>query len=204
MCQVLATPLVLSRGSATQLGLVLTVGGTGMVLGALLMSVWGGPSRRILGVLGFSPLLGLGCILIGAAGSMAGIALGIFVVFMMVPIINSSDEAIWQSKVEADLQGRIFSTRQLLEQLTVPLAYLSAGPLADRVFEPLLRAGGPLADTVGRVLGTGPGRGIGLQFIAIGILLIVAALAGLSSRLRTIEQDLPDALPRPPVVAIGA
>jgi MFS family permease len=204
MCQVLATPLVLARGSATQLGLVLTVGGTGMVLGALVMSVWGGPSRRVLGVLGFSPVLGLGSILIGATGSLAGVALGIFVIFMMVPIINGSDEAIWQSKVEPDLQGRIFSTRQLLEQFTVPAAYLLAGPLADRVFEPLMRASGPLAGTVGRLLGTGPGRGIGLQFVVIGLLLIAAALVGLSySRLRAVEQELPDALPDP-AVAVGA
>lgn len=203
MCQVLATPLVLSQGTAAQLGMVLTVGGTGMVLGAVAMSAWGGPRRRIFGVLGFSPVLGLGCILMGATGTIFGVALGIFLIFAMVPIINACDESIWQSKVEPDLQGRIFSARQLFEQFTAPIAYLLAGPLADRVFEPALRPGGALADTVGRVLGTGPGRGIGLQFIVIGFLLIAAALAGLSSRLRNIEQDLPDALPAPPV-AIGA
>jgi len=39
-----------------------------------------------------------------------------------------------------------------------PLAYLLAGPLADRVAEPLMAEGGALAGTVGRVLGVGSGR----------------------------------------------
>jgi DHA3 family macrolide efflux protein-like MFS transporter len=198
MCQILATPLVLARGTATQLGLVLTLGGTGMILGALVMSAWGGPKRRILGVLGFSPVIGLGSILMGASRSMLGIAVGIFVLLTVIPIINGCDQAIWQSKVEPDLQGRIFSTRHLLEQFTVPIAYLLAGPLADRWFEPLLRPSGPLAGTIGRVLGTGPGRGIGLQFVVIGLLIITATLAGLSNvRLRALEseQETPDALP---------
>jgi DHA3 family macrolide efflux protein-like MFS transporter len=205
MCQILATPLVLARGTATELGLVLTLGGTGMILGALVMSAWGGPKKRILGVLGFSPVIGLGSILMGASPSMLGIAIGIFVLLTVIPIINGCDQAIWQDKVEADLQGRIFSTRQLLEQFTVPVGYLLAGPLADRWFEPLLRPAGPLAGTVGRVLGTGPGRGIGLQFVVIGLLVLGAASAGLSNaRLRAIENahDTPAALPEPTALGV--
>jgi hypothetical protein len=79
-----------------------------------------------------------------------------------------------------------------------------AGPLADRVFEPMMLARGRLAGTAGRVLGTGTGRGIGLQFVLIGFLLITAALAGLSySRLRSVERELPDCLPEP-ATALGA
>jgi len=200
MTQVLSTPLVLARGTATQLGMVLSTGGMGFLCGALAMSVWGGPARRMTGILAFSPVLGLGCLVMGAAGSIPVIASGIFLLCFVVPIINGCDQALWQTKVEPELQGRVFGTRQLLEQLTVPLSYLAAGPLADRVFEPLLAPGGRLAGSIGRVLGVGPGRGIGLQLVTMGLLLVAATLCSLSSsRLRSLEEDIPDAISETPV-----
>jgi MFS family permease len=204
MSQVLATPLVLARGTATQLGMVLAIGGVGVLFGALVMSVWGGPARRMSGVLGFSPVLGLGCLVMGAAGSIPVVAGGIFLLGFAVPIINGCDQALWQTKVEPELQGRVFGTRQLLEQFTAPLSYLAAGPLADRVFEPLLAPGGRLAGSVGRVLGVGPGRGIGLQFVTMGLLLIAATLCSLfSSRLRSVEEEIPDAISDAPDAALA-
>lgn len=196
MSQVLTTPLVLARGTATQLGMVLATGGAGLLAGSLVMSVWGGPVRRMTGILAASPALGLACLVMGAAGSIPAVAAGIFLLGFVVPIINGCDQALWQTKVEPELQGRVFGTRQLLEQITVPLSYLAAGPLADRVFEPLLAPGGRLAGSVGRFLGVGPGRGIGLQFVTMGLLLIVATLCSLSSsKLRSVEEEIPDAVP---------
>jgi hypothetical protein len=78
---------------------------------------------------------------------------------------------------------------------SLPLAYLTAGPLADQVFGPLLAAGGPLASSVGRIIGVGPGRGIGLLFIVMGLLTVLVTTAGyLHPRLRLVEQELPDAI----------
>nr|MDJ0954444.1 MFS transporter [Acidimicrobiia bacterium] len=68
-----------------------------------------------------------------------------------------------------------------------------AGPLADGVFEPLLQEGGALADTVGAVIGVGPGRGIAFLFIILGGLSIVFTLiAYLYPRLRNLEDEIPD------------
>jgi hypothetical protein len=79
---------------------------------------------------------------------------------------------------------------------TIPLAYLAAGPLADRVFGPLVAEGGAMADSVGRVIGVGPGRGIGLLFIVMGSLVSLATIfALLYPRLRRLELELPDAAP---------
>ena len=75
-----------------------------------------------------------------------------------------------------------------------PLGILVAAPLADGVFKPLLAAGGPLASTVGRVMGVGPGRGIGLQILVLGLLTtIVALLAFLFPQVRHLEAQIPDA-----------
>jgi hypothetical protein len=85
----------------------------------------------------------------------------------------------------------------MIAQSIMPLAFLISGPLADRVFEPLMADNGALAGTfVGSILGTGPGRGIGLMFILSGLLLIVASIfAYLNPRVRNIETEIPDAIP---------
>jgi hypothetical protein len=75
------------------------------------------------------------------------------------------------------------------------VSYLAAGPLADRVFEPLLAAGGPLAGSVGRVVGVGEGRGIGLLFVVLGTLTALISVWGyLQPRVRRVEAELPDTL----------
>ena len=105
-------------------------------------------------------------------------------------------QAIWQVKVPADLQGRVFSVRRAIAWSFTPVAFLVAGPLADRVFKPLLAAGGPLAPTLGRVVGVGPGRGIGLQIVLLGLLTtLTSGVAYLVRRIRHVEIDLPDATP---------
>jgi hypothetical protein len=78
----------------------------------------------------------------------------------------------------------------------MPLAYVTAGPLADRLFEPLMGTGGPLASSIGHWIGTGPGRGIALAFVVAGLLLVVLALAAwLHPRVRRVQEELPDATP---------
>ncbi|MDY0126489.1 MAG: hypothetical protein RBS09_09880, partial [Anaerolineaceae bacterium] len=70
--------------------------------------------------------------------------------------------------------------------------------LADKVFSPLLVEGGALAESIGQIIGVGPGRGLGLFYIILGILMILAtALAYFYIPLRNVEIILPDMLPDP-------
>jgi len=193
---VLVTPLVLSFGTAAQLGIVIGVGGAGGVLGGMLMSAWGGTRERMRVILGLAPVLGLGLCIMGLRPSAAVVTFGYFAFFLVIPIINASNFAIWQTKVEPDVQGRVLAMRRLIVQASAPIGFLAAGPLADYVFKPLLVPGGPLAGSVGRVIGVGGGRGIGLLFVTMGLLLIMAATAGLLfPRMRQVEREIPDALP---------
>jgi DHA3 family macrolide efflux protein-like MFS transporter len=91
------------------------------------------------------------------------------------------------------VQGRAFAIRRLVAWSTLPLAYVVAGPLADRVFEPWMAAQGPLVGVFGGLLGTGPGRGIALLFVVLGLLTVLAVIAGvLYQPLRDLEDRLPD------------
>ena len=65
----------------------------------------------------------------------------------------------------------------MVSQLGYVAAFVLAGPLADKVFEPLLRADGPLAGSVGTAFGTGQGRGTALLVTAMGIALVGVAAA---------------------------
>ncbi len=193
MVNALAVPMLLSFTDAARLGGTLSVAGLGMLAGSLLLSIWGGPRRKIHGVLGFLILLGLGVALVGLRPSTALVTAGFFLVMFCAPIVNGSSQVIWQRKVPAGLQGRVFATRGMVAMAAAPLAYLISGPLADRLFVPLLLEGGALAGKLGHLLGTGPGRGIGLMFLLSGLFTsLISALAYLNRSLRHVETDLPD------------
>lgn len=192
---VLATPLVLSFSSTAVLGTILSVGGSGMLVGTLFMSTWGGPKQRILGVLGFSLLSGLCMLVAGLRPSPWLFGGAVFLFFFSRPVIEGCSMVVLQSKVEPSIQGRVFALSGMLASAAVPIASVIAGPLADGVFEPLLAPQGPLAASLGPLLGVGPGRGIGLLFVLMGLLTWVVTLGAFGfPRLRLIEKELPDAI----------
>jgi MFS family permease len=193
---VLLPVMILARTGNSEMALasVQSAGAVGGVVGGLIMSAWGGPKRRVHGVLAGwilasllgDALLGLGQILpvwMGAA----------FVGTLFVPVINASNQSIWQAKVEPDVQGRVFATRRLIAWVVMPLAQLVAGPLADQAFEPAMQGGGWLADSFGWLVGTGPGAGIALILVFCGIGGALTGAIGYAVRaIRDVESILPD------------
>lgn len=192
---VVAAPMVLARTGSDQLALasVHSAMGAGGVLGGLLLSVWGGPRRRIHGVLvGMAAGGLLGTLPLGLAQSLPWWMAAAFVNAATIPLLNGSNQAIWQSKVPPDVQGRVFAARRFIAQATAPLAMLLAGPVADRWLEPALAPGGALAATFGPWVGTGPGAGMGLMLVAAGL---VAGAIGISGYLQPIVRRVEDVLP---------
>jgi hypothetical protein len=116
-----------------------------------------------------------------------------FFSMLFIPIVQGSSQAIWQSKVAPDLQGRVFATRGLIAQISSPLAMLLSGPLADYVFEPAMMLGGSLVSVFGGVIGSGPGAGMSLMFFITGILGVLVSLGGyIFHVVRNVEEILPD------------
>lgn len=192
---VLVTPMILARTGNNELllGSVMSIGSVGGVLGGLLLSAWGGPKRRIHGVLTGMILIAIVQSFYGFGQTFLAWAAASFGTAFFLPILNGSNQAIWQSKVAPDVQGRVFSVRRLIAQITAPTAILLAGPLADRVFEPAMAPGGVLADGLGDFVGVGPGSGMALMFVISGMLGIFVGLAGyLFPVVRQVEILLPD------------
>jgi DHA3 family macrolide efflux protein-like MFS transporter len=192
---VLAAPFVLAFSTSAVFGVVSSVAGCGMLAGALLMSVWGGPKKRVYGILASMVLSGVCIAIAGAFSSPVVFAIAGFGFFLCIPIAAGLSQTIWQSKVEPDLQGRVFAIRMIVATASMPVAFLLAGPLVDHIFEPLMAAHGALSGSLGQWIGVGPGHGIGLFFILIGsCTVLVAALGYLSRRVRCLEEEVPDTI----------
>jgi len=192
-------PMILARTAqnARILGVVMTASGVGGVSGGLLLSIWGGPKRRIhgalLGVVGANLL---GPVVLGLGQSIYPWAFGAFFAIFFAPILDGCILAIGQAKVPPELQGRVFGLLRMVAQASFPMAVAVMGPLADHVFEPAMRAGGALAPLFGSIVGTGPGAGMGLLMVLCGLIgSLVGAGAYLFPTIRRIETILPDQTP---------
>jgi DHA3 family macrolide efflux protein-like MFS transporter len=201
---VVLNPMILARAGDNTgqiiLGSVLSVGGIGGIIGSAVMSAWGGPKRRVNGILFGMVLLSLtSTLLMGLGREFTVWALAAFLGLFLLPIINGSSQAIWQSKVAPDVQGRVFATRLLIAQISTPIAMLMAGPLADLIFEPGMKTGGNLSTTFSWLIGTGPGAGMALMFLITGIAGAFIGLGAYTIRaVRDAEDILPDHDAAPP------
>jgi len=180
MAFVLVAPMVLARNAMNPaiLGSVQSAGAIGGVIGGLVMTAWGGFRKKTLGVfLGWTTTALFGFIAFGTALPLVAIIALTAVGAAIIPILNGSNQAIWQSKVAPDLQGRVFSARRLIAWITTPIAPLIGGALADKVFEPLLKSGDSgVARLLEPVFGTGDGAGTGLLISACGLVIVAASL----------------------------
>ena len=191
-------PLILSFGTEIEFGTVQMAAGVGMLLGGLVMGVWGGPKKRkIPAIIAAIGLSSIGFLISSLRPTVLIVALGQAVILFFIPIASALSQAIWQVKVPADIQGRVFAIRLMIGQSVLPLANLLAGPLGDNVLEPLMAEGGVLSETfIGRLIGTGTGRGFALAFLISGFFLIVLSLFVLIyPRIRNLENEIPDAIP---------
>jgi hypothetical protein len=190
---VLFIPLVVAFASEAAAGGVLSAAGFGAILGSVVVSVWGGPKKRVRGTMAAISFAGLGIAIAGLRPSLVLVSVAAFLLMASVPVANTASQVLWQTKVPPAVQGRVFAIRRMISQAISPIAILLAGPLADNVFEPLLAPGGALSGSVGSVIGTGMGRGVAFMFIVTGLMTAVIGVIGyLLPRVRNIETELPD------------
>jgi MFS transporter, DHA3 family, macrolide efflux protein len=192
---VLWVPVFLAFMDEGGLGLTMSAIGGSLVVGSVVMSAWGGPERKVRGMLIFLALGGVGLVVAGLRPDPVVAVAGSVILMLVVPLVNGTSQTLWHSKVAPAIQGRVFSTRRMIASMATPIAFVSAGPVADRVFEPLLTPDGRLADSLGTVWGTGVGRGSALLISCVGVAVMLIALgAWLAPSIRNLERDVPDAL----------
>ena len=192
----LLNPMVLaSTGSQSSvLATVQSMGAIGGLVGGIVLTAWGGPKKKINGVLVGWVVAGVGLTLMGLGRSLVYWMVASFLTMVMLPIVNGANQAIWQAKTAPEVQGRVFSVRRLVAQVTAPLSMAAAGPLADQVFEPAMAAPGSWLNRVlSPIFGAGPGAGMAIVIAISGILVICVGLGAYRNRLVLhVEELIPD------------
>lgn len=130
-------PLLVTKhfsGGVVEIGALETALGVGLLVGGVLLSVWGGFRRRVatsmVGMIGG----GVGMLVVGwTPGSLFWLAVvGIFVTGFMNPIINGPLMALIQVAVDPKMQGRVFTLVLSLATAMMPLGLALSGQLAAR------------------------------------------------------------------------
>jgi MFS family permease len=201
-------PMILARTDSNSLvfGSVQTAGAIGAVIGGIGMSAWGGFKRRVHGVLLGWIVTGIGMSIVGLGRGLPIWMIGSVISAVVGSLVNGSNQAIWQSKVAPDVQGRVFSARRLIAWLTNPISPIIAGSLADFVLEPQMRvSASALSGIFGGLVGTGPGAGMSLLIFFCGLFGAAVGLAGyFYPAIRNAEDILPDHDLLPKVEAVSA
>ena len=184
--QALLGPMVLAFANSQIFGTSVTISASGMLISSLLMGIFGKSTNKI-------AILSIGLFLNGIFFSLIGISINIvlvtffsFLFFFALPFVNTSLDVLIRSNVDNNMQGRIWSIVSLISQSGMAIAFLIAGYLADKVFNPLLQADGVLSSSIGLIIGTGNGRGIGLIFILSGLFVSIIGL--IISRVKIIKR----------------
>ncbi len=203
MLSPLLIPLFTGLTSVQGMGMVLTVAGGGFLLGSLLMSVRAGAWPYHATIVVGSTLFGVALVVAGLVPHIVWVAAFAFAAHFVVPWVNGSSQALWQSQVSDAVQGRLQAVRQVITRGLQPLGLILAGLAADRVFEPALVVGGSLAGAVGRFVGTGPGRGAGLLVACVGAATALLSLSYGLSRSSVTANEAPHSEAGPRSQSIG-
>ena len=189
----LFTPLVLSNHTASQLGLIMTIGSIGSLLGSGFLFVKDTLKRFMKIILTCNVILS-SCIMVGGSGNSIVLYSGCAFIAMLAGAVGSGcGTSLWMRKVPLERQGSIFALVGTIALIMMSVVTVVGGFIADNVFEPALGSGGIWVDSISVWLGTGKGKGLSLEFIICGFLGVMLSLAAMTHRrFRNMERYVPD------------
>lgn len=187
--QTLTSPMVLAVSDARTVGIMESLCAVGMLVGSVFIGMIGIKKNYSAVLCTAGIFSGIFIALTGVNKSIYVTGVGIFLFFLALPFINTSADVLVRKNIPNEVQGRVWGIISLLSQIGTVLAYALSGVLADYVFEPMFSDNGILAESIGAIIGTGTGRGIGFMLILSGICIIPAAFAiGRSRSIRNLEE----------------
>ena len=201
----IVTSMILARtgNDTSALATVMTSIGVGGIAGGLLVGAWGGPKRRMRGLLlGIVGMCLTSQIVMSAVHNVAAWAASMLAGALFMAVVNSTEMSIIQTKVPAERLGRVFGAVMFVAQISAPIAMAMSGLLADHVFEPQAAHGSGLVALLHPLVGTGEGAGMATMLLIAGVLGVAVAAWGMVYRpLRDIDVLLPDTAAVPPAAA---
>jgi len=174
--QILSTPMILAFSNTATLGTLETICASGMLVSSIVIGVFSirGGYVKMLSVSLFCT--GIFMAFFGLRANIYVISTAGFLFFATLPFANTSIDVLIRKNLDNNVQGRAWGLIGVISQLGYVVAFAIAGLLADYLFTPMLLPGGLLASSVGRITGTGEGRGIGFLIIVSGFFVLLTSL----------------------------
>ncbi|MFM1525348.1 MULTISPECIES: MFS transporter [Helcococcus] len=188
--QTLSSPYFLSFSNSETLGKAMTVAAFGMLLSGSILGVSSIKKNHI-------KYMALSLFLAGMFMFGFGLTINIYIItlfgflfFSTLPVANSTIDYMIRINLDNQHEGRIWSFITFISQMGFVLAYPTAGLLADNIFTPIMSKDGLLGNSIGKIMGVGNGKGIGLLIMIAGICLSLTALIIIKSKnIRNLEKN---------------
>ena len=130
------TPLLVTKyfgKGALELGSLDSFMGIGMIAGGITLSVWGGFKKRIVtslvGIFSFS--IAILAIANAPSDKFWIMVTAMALIGFMLPMANGPIQALFQTLVEPNMQGRVMSLVSSVASAMMPLSLVIAGPFTD-------------------------------------------------------------------------
>lgn len=174
--QTLSMPMILAFTDSSALGTIETIAASGMLVTSVMIGIFS-IKRGYVKILSVSLFCaGIFMAAFGLRENIVLICVSGFLFFAMLPFANTCLDFLIRTNIENSVQGRAWGLIGVISQLGYVVAYALSGVLADYVFTPLLVDGGVLADSMGKIIGTGSGRGTGFLIFIAGVLVCVTSV----------------------------
>lgn len=121
----------------------------GMLLGGVVISVWGGVKNKVAMLIASSVLFGVLSVALGLSTDLVVFYVFMFLVGLAVPFFSTPSMTLLQLRVEPERQGRVFGFVGIVMAVAMPIGMVVFGPLADVIpVETLLVVAGALTFVV--------------------------------------------------------
>ncbi|MEM9244158.1 MAG: MFS transporter [Cyanobacteria bacterium P01_F01_bin.153] len=170
--------LARSNNNSQTLGAISSAAGIGGVIGAIAITLWRGPKRRVFGMLVGYVGAGFSKIIFGLGRSQQIWIPAQFCSSLNFPLLGSCTSALWMEKVSSEHQGKVFAARSLVLEIVSALSALLAGPLGDRLFEPAMESPVGLTRWFVPLFGSGDGAGLAMLYVLCAIAMVLVGLGG--------------------------
>lgn len=183
------SPFVLGRTGNNQqaLGMVQSSVALGLLVGSLIVTLMK-PSKNKTKVIFVTYAFVFAGNVVQSLSSLPWIwCIAAFASYLTAAVMNANLTAVLREHIPLEMQGRVFSAKDTLQNCTIPLGLFLGGVLADHVFEPFMAADSSLQRALSHLFGSGNGSGIAVMFFCVGILGIIISLSHLK---KSVYKDL--------------
>ena len=167
--------MVLSFENESVLATVQAAAGMAMIIGSIISTLLPSPKNRVkvIVVCLFVSMSSENFMLSFSRNPISWI-IGAFLGWICIPIMNTNLDSLLRSKIPEEVQGRVYSARNVFQFFTIPLGYLCGGLLVDRVFEPFMEKTKNALLTY--LFGHEKGSGAAFLFAVIGFMGVIVCI----------------------------